>query len=275
VENCHRTLGWKKAEEFPKHFLLSDELFKLANIILDNLGKRDLKLPGIPLYQIILLYIYYKASNSFLATTVLCDRGLVGDAKTCCRKLIEMLINMKYLMDDKDKRQYQYFYHLPVAMDKDFRKVTESPDLHSESVTDTIRAMMTDVEDWLDKAKKYWDTDENGKITGDFRRNWSGKNLAEMAKDCGMKYAYVNPYLLYCRSIHASVDDMSNYFSFPDTAFGQHFEHDDIPSVMIEAIRAYWALSALVTEAFDMKLAGSLTQIMDRFRALERELGKA
>ena len=121
---------------------------ELANIILDTLGKRNLNTSDMQLYQIILLYIHFKASNSFLSVTVLCDRGLVGDAKSCCRKLIEMMINMMYMMDDKDTRQNQYFHHLPFAMSKDLRSRQDTPTDLSEAVPDQIRRMQKDVVQW-------------------------------------------------------------------------------------------------------------------------------
>ena len=272
VKDCYKTLGYKKAEEFPEHFALADQICELANIILDNLGKRNLKLDAMELHQVILLYIYFKALNSFLSVMVLCDRGLVGDAKSCCRKLIEMMISMKYMMDDREKRQHQYFYHLPIAIIKDFGRVSRSPELHSQKVIDMIKERENEVDEWVEQAKKHYEINEEGEIVGKFKRNWSGKTVAEMAKACGLEFAYVNPYVLYSRSTHASADDMSNYCCYQDAAFGQNFEHDDIPSVIIEAVRAYWLLSACVADAFDMKLTGSLKRILKRFQDLEKLL---
>lgn len=272
VKDCYRTLGFKKAEEFPEYFRLADEICELANMIIDTLGKRVLRLETMELHQVILLYIYFKASNSFLSVTVLCDRGLVGDAKSCCRKLIEMMINMKYMMDDREKRQHQYFHHLPIAMAKDFGRVARSPEQHSQKVIDMIKEREAEVDELVEQAKKHYEINEAGKIVSKYKRNWSGKTVEEMAMSCGLEFAYVNPYVLYCRSTHASVDDMSNFCCYQSAAFGQDFEHEDIPSVVIEAVRSYWVLSACVADAFDMKLTGSLERVMNRFQDLEKEL---
>ncbi len=272
MENCHRTLGFKKAEEWPEHFLLADQVHVLADIILGNLGKRNLQRDDLSLCQVILLYIYYKASSSFLAVTVLCDRGLVGDAKTCCRKLIEMMINMTYMLGDRDTRSSQYYHHLPFALAKELKQQERSHKLHQMSIPDRIKAMKTDVEESCKQAQAYWDRDEEGKIVGDFGKKWSGKNLFEMAKACGLENSYINPYLLFCISTHASIDDMCNNFDSVNLVFAPHIEHDDIPLVMIEAIRSYWALSLLVSDAFDMGLRASLKQLHEKLLALEKQL---
>jgi hypothetical protein len=272
VENCHRTLGFKKAEEWPEHFSLSDQVLELADIIFDNLGKRNLQRDDLSLCQTILIFIYYKATSSFLAVMVLCDRGLVGDAKTCCRKLIEMMINMTYMLGDRDTRSNQYYHHLPFAMARELKQQERSHKLHQMSIPDRIKAMKTDVERSCKQAQEYWDRDEEGKIVGDFAKKWSGKNLFEMAKASGLENSYINPYLLFCISTHASVDDMINYYDSDKLAFGPHLEHDDIPLVMIEAIRSYWSLSLLVSDAFDMKLRPSFKLIFEKLQTLEQRL---
>lgn len=272
MENFHRTLSFSKAEEWPEHFALSDRVTVLADNIFDNLGKRNLQRTDLLLYQVILLFIYYKSSSSFLAVTVLCDKGLVGDAKTCCRKLIEMMINMKYMLDDKDTRADQYFHHLPQVIAKNLRDQERSHNIRNTTVPDLIKATQEDVKRMCEQAKEHWEKDEEGKIIGDFRRNWSGKKLWEMAKASGMENSYISPYLLFCISTHASVDDMANYYDPKLDVFAPVQEHDDIPMVMIEAIRSYWALSVMVADAFDQDLKSSLERIHGKLRELEKLL---
>ena len=204
--------------------------------------------------------------------TVLCDRGLVGDAKTCCRKLIEMMINMTYMLGDKDTRSKQYYHHLPFAMARELRQQEHSLELRQLSVPDRIKAMKKDIEGSCKQAQEYWDRNEEGKIVGDFGKKWSGKNLFEMAKASGLESVYINPYLLFCISTHASADDMINYFDSVNLVFAPHIEHDDIPWVMVEAIGSYWVLSLLVSDAFDMGLRASLKGIFEKLQELQEQL---
>jgi len=84
MQAYYRNVSFQKADDEPKYFELSDQLYEMTLVITDNLSKRTLKRAELSLYQIILLFNYYKATNSFLPMVSLCDKGYVGDAKTIC-----------------------------------------------------------------------------------------------------------------------------------------------------------------------------------------------
>lgn len=274
MKNRWKTLGWELAKEHPAWYDLFEKLEDLGGIVLDGVHGRGIKQGDTTPYQLALLANYFKSTNSYLSVALLCDKGLVGDAKTICRKLIELLINMVYMSEDREKRQYQYWSHMSQKPLKDSRAVLENEEFFSEDVVTAMREIEARASDALKKAKEYWDTDETGKVIGDFKRNWSGKLLPEMAKACGMKYEYIVPYVQYCTPTHASSWDIPNYFQWEPPAFGQHFEHDDIPMVMSEAMRNYWGLTILLIEAFNLDLKGSAAQFIQALEHQEeREFG--
>lgn len=262
------------SKRFPDWFELGDKFIEANDIVLQNLSQRAIKLGDVSLYQIILLFNYYKATNSYLAVCRLCDAGLIGDAKTICRKLIELSINMSYLSQKPEQRQFNYWNFAAFSIDKEIVKKLGDDRKGARSVTESERiAQLNAIRDafasWKQTAKARWERDEAGQVVGAPKRYWSGRNTEEMAKDCGMSWDYIDPYLSFCRSTHVSMDDSSSYFNLQTRAFGPNFEHDDLPAVMHEACRCYWWLTVLAVSAYGLNQVRSLYFLLGEFRKVE------
>jgi len=152
---------------------------------------------------------------------------------------------------------------------KTIGRTRNNAELFSQDLVRSMGELREEADRWREKAEEFWNKDEAGEIRGDFNRLWSGKNLYEMAKGCGQKWAYVVPYQEFCASTHASVDDVLSYFDIETREFGQFFEHCDIPLVMYEGIRSYWILSRILVDAFDVDLVASLEDFWERVNAVE------
>lgn len=263
-------------KRFPEWFALSRAFFELNNLVISNWQHKGCELHQLELHQIIIAFNHYKATNAFLATTQLCSLGLVGDAKTICRKLIDLCINMSYLAQDREHRQDQYWNFVAFSTVKQIKKKfkqigTDANRAGEFEFLNQIESLRVAFDQWVQRAKEKFERDEFGEVLGDPSKSWSGLHLEEMAKRCGLSWDYIDPYVMFCRSTHASMDDFTNYCDLSKQEFGSHFEHSDVPLVMHEACRCYWWLLMMSVSAYHLDLVRSLYRLLDDLRVAERK----
>ncbi len=219
------------------------------------------------------MFNFYKATSTFVSIQLLADRGHTGDAKALLRKLIDLLINVAYLSQDREVRQWQYWHYYARAVEKSFNVVAKNPNEYSEMIGQAIQEHRDSVARAMEDYRAYWNRDETEEIQRDFRRSWSGTGPAEMAKQCGMGWAYFHPYITCSSSLHASIEDITSYYNFEKGAFGLHFDHDDIPFVLLESCRSYWYLCVVIADVFELAYWRSLRSLWQQWCKLDEEIG--
>ena len=81
--------GFNIHRELPDVFGIIDDCFALSDIILKNLGDRNIVQSELDIVQAIYLSNHYKATESLISTAKLADACLIGDLQTVARKLLE------------------------------------------------------------------------------------------------------------------------------------------------------------------------------------------
>jgi len=266
------TLNQQLHKKYKDFFELADECFELSNnVVIPALEALKLKQDQLSKYQIILGANFYKAQNSFLSIMYLCNEGLVGDAESLVRKLIELTVTLKYISQDIDDRIEKYWHHAALIdydwwkklVNKNFRPVS------NDKFVKKYKKLGPDIEKAYNEAKKFYGLDKNGEETGKFLHNWSGLGFEKMAVKCGMP-AEIIPYKLYCIPIHASVKDIPEYFNFQNFSFDPNISReDDIPVTIIQAVRMYLLIVELVIDEFNLGLIDSLSDVRQHLESFK------
>lgn len=254
------TLNQQLYKKYKNFFELADECFELSNnVVIPALKALNLKQDELSKYQFILGANFYKAQNSFLSIMYLCNEGLVGDAESLVRKLIELAVTLKYISKDINNRIEKYLHHSALVNYDRLKKMEDKnfQSAYSNKLVEEFKKLKPEIEYAYSEAKQFYRVDEKGEVSRKFLYNWSGKSLGEMAAKCGMPDEML-PYKLYCERIHASVDDIPKYFDFKDFSFGPNVSVDDIPVTIIQAVRMYLLIVELVISEFNLKLRDSL-----------------
>jgi hypothetical protein len=260
---------------YKSYYRLADKYFELSDIIIQTLDERKIHSTKFTEYQQILGFSFYKCISSFVSVFRLCDAVCVGDAMSICRKLIEIVLNMQYISLHPDKYAIMYKSHGAIRARAELKQNQEeskkgASKIYNDKFLEYIGDLPLKVEAEYQKALKVFANNEKGKPLGKFARNWSGKNQYDMAKDCDMEIDYLL-YGVFSSKIHASIADEGAFYDNEKYIFKFDRELKDIPWVLIETLRMFSEICAMVISSFDLKLQDSLELLMQELFDLTKK----
>jgi len=250
-------------------YAFADECIEMSDIILHAIDELKIKEDELTKYQYIIAPNFYKALDSYVSILSLCNDGLVEDAKSITRKLLEMVVSLKYLSLDVEKRQDQYLHFASLSGYRRHKKIKEEKNtqkkdkIYSAWLSEQIKQFENQILENYEEAKKYFKSNTEGEIKEVFFRGWSGKPFSKMAKECNMSDQII-AYDILCDSSHASINGITNYCNHDRKEFGSGLSIGDIPLVIIHASKLYLYVIELSIDAFDLKLKDSFELLKNR-----------
>lgn len=271
---------------YPEDFAIVDQALEICDIILYGLGERRMKEADLSDYQKVLLAICYKMNSSILSLASLCSRGLVQDANTIARKLLESAVSMEYLSFEPDQRSVRVrrfcdhgtvqLYHYQL---RNIENILSNPEIqrlapHFLQLPKQIRAE-------YELKKSSFPVQRKGLVQGDYRSSWSGMSIPEMAYKVGKDLweDIFTMYYVFCVSTHTSIADVDAFYDPVRLVFGPRAqdEENDPPLLLLFGSRMLLRVARLVGQAFDMDIAESIDTVRSvigkREKALAKQLG--
>jgi hypothetical protein len=250
-------------KEFDKHFTLADSALELGDLILQNLNNRGMKDSNIDRYQWIVLSNYYKATESLLSLTHLCNAGFTEDAGTICRKLMEVAITLRYISLDKKERVENYWLH-GVIMNHNWLEQIRRDYEPTNWFRHNFEKLAPQIVESYEQAQK--------DILGKKRKphSWSGKSLMKMAKECGLNRDVWSAYQLFNISTHSSVDNVLTFLDPKNLEFRSGFRKEDVPALILLGVQMFLIITELVIDANELNLEHSLKEVKHRLEELNR-----
>ena len=132
-------------------FGIIDDCFALSDIILKNLGDRNIVQSELDIVQAIYFSNHYKATESLISTAKLADAVLIGDLQTVARKLLEQAINLKYMSLDVEKRAPKFSNYSAIKLKSKIKNVL-SNDNYSNELKESMNDLMPESEEAYTKA---------------------------------------------------------------------------------------------------------------------------
>ncbi|WHZ14474.1 MAG: hypothetical protein OJF52_001312 [Nitrospira sp.] len=158
-----------------------------------------------------MLYGLRKSSKTVESIFLLTSHGYGQDAKILLRSLLELLLNLKYVGHDPDKRVPLFTEYAYLEID-DFDKLLSN--YVSENPDDVIiQKILTskDVDQRTSERKEY----ERVKKNYPNKHNWAGMSVRKMAKSVGLSFQYIL-YKMFCRVTHPSSEGIKSYLGLDD-----------------------------------------------------------
>jgi hypothetical protein len=260
----------KLHDQYNGHFKILDRCSHLYDAVLNGVAARHLTEDDLSLYQIALFVTFIKVNNSLRSLSSLCSRGFTEDARTMARKVLEATVSMAYVSRDPDKRTEQYWHHGVIRGYFEAKKIIKN-NSYSDVVRNRYRELLPEYEVGYEEHKRLYECKANGELKPSFQWKWSGKNVMQMAKECGLDDLPV-PYILYCESTHTSVADVPTYFSFEAAEFQPGMDAEEVPMLILFTVQLTTILTKLVNTAFSLELGNVIEQIETQMRQLDGDL---
>ena len=260
-------IGCELSLKHPDIFAQANKCLNLSDDFVAQLQKQQIKEGDLELYHFIYLFNFYKAQESLMSTTKLIDVGFIGDAQTICRKLIEQLINIKYLDQDKNNRQDRYWHFSAIELNK-MISLVERKEHFTTKLKQEMKKLKPEAKKQLENAKKFYETEEDGQIKNNFRRNWSGLSLEGMSQKCKLEDLYDLCYRGFSTPTHAGIGNVSSFVEFDTKLFTPKYTLGTALKVLQEASRVYILLLQIIVNAFpqcEMKSINSTIEEINSF----------
>lgn len=148
-----------------------------------------------------------KAYKTHKAILMLCEKGYGQDAAMLTRSLIDLLITLLYILkDETDERLLRYFNYDWILRKKMLDYVKSKPAIFKilEERKTNPKTNDGSVEEIEAKVKEVQDKYQYG-------RDWSDKNLREMAEEIGRGDLYATIYKLQSQVVHTAPRAMNEY----------------------------------------------------------------
>jgi len=129
-----------------------------------------------------------RASQSLCSVGVLAERGLIGDALSVARTVVELSIDYKYIVKDAATRIAMFYSYDHVSKFKLAKAVDK---LHGGGVSP---AALTTLKQWRDTHKVNYP---------DSNQNWAGKAIRDRAVEVGRESMYTLMYTEMCDASHS------------------------------------------------------------------------
>ena len=254
--------------EEKQHTTKENELLALAKEVAalsDDLTKRYRELK--PLinhkdepHKSIALALTSKSRLSAQAFFLLIEKKLKYDSQLILRSIFENLVNMKYILIQKDKKfwasryiEYQYVCSL--------KYLERIPDLPFDSTTkEYIEKLKSKCSDKLLTLKEKY-----GKNFGGQPKTWSGKTIKEMADECGLILTYNLPYALWSDYHHANISSI-NLFAKEiegDLIISEEFDKE-VSAELVSFMNIFNEINDLINSLFNLGIESKINELKVR-----------
>ncbi|MBU1026552.1 MAG: hypothetical protein KKA31_02360 [Candidatus Margulisbacteria bacterium] len=183
----------KVYEEYKPLFDLHQELFELYGETADKCNEKKMPIEEISSLQNVIGFLSTKAFKTYVSIYLLCLNGAGQDAEILLRSLIEILINIKYLLKtDSDTRSNMYFDFFDFKTARDIEKLKNDPRIG--------KRLKEHEERYNERKEKYLEKyDIKNKIS------WSGVFLSDMAKNADLTEIYNKAYNFSSNMVHSNI----------------------------------------------------------------------
>ena len=176
-----RELHWRIAlhREYGAYFKKNDELLGLADRMRKKLHKREVG----DISRVTLHYLFAKSRDTYQSIQILCKTGFGRDALILVRSLLENLITILYMFQNKEKTE---------------ERITEwiQCDLRERKILlDTIERQSSDFfkikRKWLRKKREIRKSYEQLPEKIKKKQGWVNKGYEQLAREVGLKEEYI------------------------------------------------------------------------------------
>jgi hypothetical protein len=252
--------------KYESWFECAETTFILVDTVLHNLHDRRIAYDTLDLYQKLLMVIYDKCSSSYRTVTTLCGCGQTLDAQTIVRKILEAVINLKFISQDPEKRSLEFVYHGPVS---EYERLERQAKQRSVQNAFALPQHIVDqLKEIYYREKGLYPLDKKGRLDWRYRDRWSGISLESMADQCGLQY-FNEAYRVFCSTTHTSSDDITVFFDIEKSSYRESNDIEVIPKLLLTFLASFIELLSMTITSFDLKLDGSLEQIRLRLLGLQ------
>jgi hypothetical protein len=183
---------------------MEELLSKLESLAVD-IRRKISEISGPPnekQYKIITLFFFIKSWRTFQSIRLLCSKKLSEDADILLRSLFEVVVNLKYISMDWQKRIELFIGYDYVQRQKLLDKLKTLGDPLADKILQSSPEVVREV---LNVYSKLRDDYPN-------MLRWSNKSIEAMAKDVGLEKHYII-YRVLSDHVHPSPRATLKYFS--------------------------------------------------------------
>jgi len=204
--------------------------------------------------EIFAVFCFAKAHKTQGAVLLLCENGLGQDAAMLMRSLIDILITLFYILDDPgDERMQRYFDYDWILRKKMFVYCKSRPELLALMPHDDVKI----VEEQAKIAQQKYG----------YERNWSNKNIREMAEEIGRVDLYATVYSLQSQIIHTASRAMNEYIKKDGEEYKINVGTSDswIEETLVASFDCFYNIIFKCNELLQLGKTSQLERIMERY----------
>ena len=164
----------RKNQKLSGWFRFSKDLICLANSLKIVYQKKNQKLEKA--FQGIVFFFFIKSYLTFKAIYILCKNGLGLDAGILLRSLLENVITLSYIVQDKEKRSQLYLKHSLVAR-KNLLDLIKKDSEWFEPMKDRLEKKEKEILQGYESVKNDYPN----------KYRWSNKTIMQMADEANLK----------------------------------------------------------------------------------------
>jgi len=242
-----------------------EELLSKLESLAGDIRRKISEISGTPnesQYKIITLFFFIKSWRTFQSIRLLFSNKLSEDADILLRSLLEVVVNLKYISLDWQKRIELFLGYDYVQRQKLLDKLKKLGDPLADKIRQSRPEVVRDV---LEEYSKLKDNYPN-------MLRWSGKSIEEMAKDVGLGKHYII-YRVLSDHVHPSPRATLKYFSEGPTGIvvGPSLSDDEIAKHLHTTCVYFLIICDHANELFSLGFDGRIKEINDQLL----RLGKA
>lgn len=276
-DNSNETDKSNASKQFSKVFQLVKNTLQVFDKMQVGFNELKFRRNNLSSYQIILLTNTAKAMGTLLSIEKLCNYGLIGDARSLLRKLLELTATLHYINRDQkvfDRRVNRFYHHGSIKLKKRLDDVIDDPDKYGQYINDGILKISKQILTSYDNAKRHFKPNKEGEINKKFLNNWDGKSLTKIIRQSGLDYEMAT-FDIFSESIHFSSADIATYIDFENSAIRTGIETDEIPYLLLKCLQYTCQILKFGNEEFNLNLTSDLQKLQDDINSRNSVLVRA
>jgi hypothetical protein len=213
-----------------------------------------------------------KATKTHRATMILCKEGYGEDASILVRTILDMLINLKYMLSFSDDimidRYFRYddvirlqMYESAIASNEKVKELFEERERKPKPNDETL----TQVRKRAVEAKEAYG----------YKGGWANLNLSDMAGRVGLAHLYSRIFKLYSQSVHAAPRVFNDYATRQvDGGYFLDYNPSDknIDHVLVGVFDTLSQILSLYCKVTGTKTPAGLDKLEEDFLAVIKQL---
>ncbi len=212
--------------QLESHYKQFEQLF---NDLVGKEPKFIAQSPNEGLYKAAVMFFFIKSWKTFQGIFTLCNIGLGEDAGILLRSLFEMTVNLMYISKDPLERArlfVEYDFVQRQQLHEKFSRKKADPSyarILAAATLDTVE----ELENNYKRVKKNYPN----------KRSWSGKSLADMAKDVSFEWQYDYIYWVLSHLVHPNPKAIDKYMRMEEGSIviANASSKEDIERVWVSA----------------------------------------